>query len=228
MKMYDLCAGERPREKMLEYGPRALSNGELLAIIIRSGTRTENALQLSQRILAENGGKLGKLLGTGTGELSRIPGIGPCKAASLHAALELGRRFMAEESGIGKKAIVSARMAYDLLFPLLKGAVYEECWGLFLNAHNNLLEREQLTRGGSLSTTLDPGQIIRTALASGAKAIILAHNHPTGDPHPSNEDLRGTELLSKACEAVGIKLLDHIVVCDESFYSMADERMYLK
>lgn len=226
MKIKELCEAERPRERMLSAGPSALGNSELLAILLRTGTRSDSAVELAQKLLSKCNGRLSELFNMSSDAVRRLSGIGPCKAATIQAALELGRRFLQEESVITKKSITSPRMVYDMMIPVLKGTMYEQCWALFLNAHNYVVSRQMLTKGGSSSTVLDVGQVIRSALEKGVSGLILVHNHPSGNPVPSEADIKQTEALHKACEAVQIALLDHVIVSDGSYFSCADERMY--
>lgn len=224
MKIHDLDESERPREKLLERGASSLSNGELLAVLLRGGTREQSALELSRTLLSGAGGSLSVLFNTSAQKLLRVPGVGPCKAAGILAAFELGRRFLQEESGPSGRPLVSARMVYDLMIPILKGLDHEECWVIFLNARNCEIGRLRVTSGGSSSTTLDPGQIARAALERGAAGIFLIHNHPTGDPVPSSADVRQTDILQAALRAVGISLVDHVVIADRAFFSFEEGR----
>lgn len=226
MKIKEICEAERPRERMLSAGPSALGNSELLAILLRTGTRGDSAVELAQKLLSKCEGRLSSLFNMSADTIRRMPGIGPCKAATIQAALELGRRFLQEESAFSKKSVTSPRMVYDLMIPLLKGAMFEQCWALFLNAHNYVVSRQMLTKGGSSSTVMDVGQVIRSAMEKGVSGLILVHNHPSGSPVPSKADLKQTEALHKACKAVQISLLDHVIISDGSYFSCADDRMY--
>lgn len=226
MKIKDLSADERPREKMLARGAGSLSDGELLAVLLRSGNRDESALDLARRLLSLSGGRLGTLFNLSQDKLCSLPGIGPCKAGSILAAFELGRRFLQEESSVVKTPLLTARQIYDRMIPQLKGLPHEECWILFLNEHNYLLDRIRVSSGGGSSTVIDIRQIIRIALDKGAASLILVHNHPTGNPTPSQADIRNTDDLRRGVGAVGLVLLDHVVVSDDSFFSFADDRMY--
>ena len=214
MKIKDLCESERPREKMMRFGPASLSDGELIAVLLRSGSRTDSALDLSQRLLAMS-------------RMSSIPGIGSVKVASVLAAFELGKRFLAEGSCIQKKPVVTSRMVYDIMIPSLKGLKHEECWVLLLNDSNYLLSKVRVTSGGGRSTVIDVRQVVRLALDRSASGIILVHNHPSGNPHPSEADITQTDSLHKASGACGLELLDHVVVCDDSFFSFSDDKMYI-
>lgn len=226
MKIKDLCESERPREKMMRFGVASLSDGELIAVLLRSGNRTDSAIDLAQRLLAMSEGRLTGLFNLPSSKMYSIPGIGAVKVASVLAAFELGKRFMAEGSGIRKKPIVSARMVFDIMLPVLKGLKHEECWVLFLNDSSYLLSKSRVTSGGGRSTVIDVRQVVRLALDRSASGIILVHNHPSGNPHPSNADITQTDALHKASGACGLDLLDHVVVCDDSFFSFSEDRMY--
>ncbi len=225
MKIKDLCASERPREKMLATGAGSLGNAELLAILIRNGSKGTSALELGNQILKLCDGKLCSLFKIPLERLCTIPGIGRDKAATLMAALELGRRFISEESNIDKRPIATARMVYELMRPKLKALSHEECWILLLNDSNYLIKSVRLSSGGGNSTIIDTRQIIREAINSNAGGIILIHNHPSHNPHPSRADIKQTEALHTAMKACGLQLLDHVIICDDCFFSFADEGM---
>lgn len=227
MKIKDLCESERPREKMMRFGPASLSDGELIAVLLRSGSRTDSALDLSQRLLAMSGGHLTELFNMPYSRMSSIHGIGSVKVASVLAAFELGKRFLAEGSCIQKKPVVTSRMVYDIMIPSLKGLKHEECWVLLLNDSNYLLSKVRVTSGGGRSTVIDVRQVVRLALDRSASGIILVHNHPSGNPHPSEADITQTDSLHKASGTCGLELLDHVVVCDDSFFSFSDDKMYI-
>lgn len=226
MKIKDLCASERPREKMLSQGVSSLSNGELLAVLLRNGTRESSALELAQQLLSSCEGSLCTLFNMSDESMCRIPGIGSGKVCSIMAAFELGKRFLLEESGIVKKPIVSARMVYDMMAPRLKGLKHEECWALFLNDSNYVTGSYRLTSGGGRSTVIDIRQILKKALDKMASGLILLHNHPSGNPTPSKADIEQTDILHKACRSCGIDLTDHIIICDDCFFSFTDEEVF--
>ena len=226
--MKDICENERPREKMMSLGPEGLSNGELLAIILRNGTREESALDLSRKMLELSEGKLIGLFNMPAERLKSISGIGPCKAAGILAAFELGKRFLEESSEIQEKPIVSARMVYTAMIPRLKGVRHEQVWALFLNSFNYLLSAEQIGIGNSGATVLDVPRVLRMALDKCAENVILVHNHPTGNPRPSKADLEMTESLRTALNAIGLSLLDHVIISDRRFFSFSEDRMYEK
>ena len=219
---------ERPREKMIAKGPGALSNGELLAVILRSGSREENAADLARRLLSQCGGMLTGLFSMPAEKMAGIKGMGPCKIASVQAALELGRRFYEEGSSLDHRPVTTAGMIYDILRPSFKGLLHEECWAVYLNNSNYVLEKRRITTGSSDQTTIDVRGIVRAALDKGASSVILAHNHPSGNPRPSRADIEFTERLHDAVEAFNIKLLDHVVVCDDCYYSFSDDGMHYR
>ena len=225
MKIKDLCASERPREKMLSQGVESLSNGELLAVLIRNGHGSSSALDLASMLLNSFDGKLTPLFNASADTLCALKGLGPGKACCILAAAELGKRFISERAQEGM-ALVSARMVYDLLIPRLKGLKHEECWVLLLDEGQRLIHKQMLRLGGSRATVIDIRLLMSLALEKKASGLLLAHNHPSGNPEPSTADVKQTEALHNAASACGIMLLDHVIICDNSFYSFADERKY--
>lgn len=225
MKIKDLCESERPREKLLAGGAGGLSNGELLAVLLRSGNRDSSAIDLAQQLLNAADGSLGNLFNMDSGRMCALPGIGEGKAATVLAALELGRRFMHEEAAARKTPIVTARRVFELMLPRMKGLRHEECWVLLLNDSCYLLKSLKLSSGGGRSTVIDARQVLRTALDHCASGIILVHNHPSGNPRPSEADKKQTAMLHKAAKACGLQLMDHVVVSDDCFFSFAEERV---
>ena len=226
MGIKDLRADERPREKMLARGAGSLSDGELLAVLLHSGGRDCSVLDLARQLLDLADGRLCALFHLPQERMLALPGIGPGKAASVLAAFELGRRFLQEQSSVVKRPILTARQVHEQMLPRLKGLQHEECWVLFLNDHQYLVGQERVSSGGSNSTTFDIRQIIRMALDKNAAALILVHNHPSGNPTPGPADIRRTEELRQGVSAVGLRLLDHVVVADDCCFSFSDDRMY--
>ena len=223
MKIIELCEAERPREKMLSKGAEALGTSELLAIIIRNGTRTESALELAQRLLSSAKGSLTALSGMSPAALSRFKGIGSCKAAQIAAALELGRRFMHEKPEGPRRQLCSARSVYDEMIPFLKGLDHEETWIILVNSQNITIDIKRINTGGQDSTIIDIRQILAETLEQKASGVFLVHNHPSGSPVPSSADMIETEKLQNGLTAIGIRLVDHVIITDNSFYSFADE-----
>ena len=226
MTIKELRADERPREKMLARGAGSLSDGELLAVLLRSGNREASALDLARHLLDLSDGRLSVLFNLPAERMLALPGIGPGKVTSVLAAFELGRRFLQEESSVIKSPVLTARRVHELMLPQLKGLQHEECWILFLNDHQYLVGKARVTSGGGNSTTIDIRQIIRMALDKAASALILVHTHPSGTPTPGPADVRQTEALRKGVAAVGLTLLDHVVVADDCCFSFSDDRMY--
>ena len=224
--MKDICATERPREKMLVKGAAALSEAELLAVLLRSGTREIGVVDLANRLLVLAEGSLVKLFSMGYVDMKSVSGIGPEKACSVMAACELGRRFLEEEAMVSKTPLTTARRVYELMIPSMKGMTHEEFWVLFLNKNNRLLAKECLSSGGMDTTVIDNRMVMQACLQRGATSILLVHNHPSGDPKPSHDDIKRTEALRKACSAFGVGLLDHVIVSDDCFWSFADDRLY--
>lgn len=215
---------DRPREKMLIKGKTALSDSELIAILIGSGSRSESAVELSKKILASVSNKLGELAKLSATQLTRFNGIGTAKAASIVAAMEIGRRYRSEAALIRDK-IQSSSSVFDLLQPLLGHLPHEEFWGVFLNNSNKVLVTQQLSKGGITGTLVDVRLSMKTAIETGAVAIILAHNHPSGSLVPSAADIEITKKFKSAAESLDIKILDHLIVTEKAYFSFADENL---
>lgn len=225
MKLSDWGPDERPREKMLARGPEALSNAELLAILLRTGTGGRNVVELARVLLLTAGGRLTALADLSADRMETLSGIGKAKALTVRAAIELGRRFSLESAALGGDTISTPRDICAHFLPLLKGKTREECWVAMLNKARRLIHRECFSLGGTDQTVIDNKLILGRALEKKAQAVILVHNHPTGVPRPSGADIRLTASLKKALSAVGIQLLDHVIISDGAFYSFADEQM---
>lgn len=225
MKIKELGMDDRPREKMAEKGLGALSNAELIATMVRTGSRKDNAVDISRMLLRSAGDSLVTLSGMSVKQMCRTAGIGPGKAASVVAAFELGRRCAVESSTIDKVSITDPAMIYRHMLHLMKGLAHEECWVIYLNRANYILGKERLSSGGTSSTVIDVKMIIKNALEMLASGIILVHNHPSGNPQPGSCDIKQTGILKKAAETFDISLLDHIIIADDRFYSFAEERV---
>lgn len=225
MKMKDWVPDERPREKLRLRGAKALSNAELLAILIGSGVGGKNVVEVAQELMVDAGGRLTLLRAMPLERLSERKGIGEARAVSIAAALELGRRCFEEAALLDKRSVTSPELVYQLMLPQLKGLDHEECWALFLNRAHFVLGRHRITSGSLESTLIDTKGILRRAIEKQCSYVILVHNHPAGSPVPSEADIRQTELLRKALAAVEISLLDHVVIADDSFYSFSEERI---
>lgn len=215
---------DRPREKLLHKGKSALSDAELLAILIGSGNREESAVALCKRILSDKDHKLKFLSKMGISELQEYKGIGEAKAISIIAALELGKRHGNSELPIFPK-ITSSQDAYMVLKSIIGDLEHEEFWALFLDNSNKVINKHQVSKGGITSTVVDIRLIFKKAITSGAVSIILAHNHPSGTLKPSRQDIKLTDKFKSASEIMDIKLLDHLIVTDKSYFSFADEQL---
>lgn len=215
---------DRPREKLMMKGALALSDSELLAILIGSGTRDKSAVQVCKDILGKAENDLNKLARFGVNDLTKTKGIGPAKAITIVAAMELGRRRKDSEVKEIKK-ITSSRDAYQMFYPFLSDLNHEETWALLLNRSNQVMSKMLVSKGGISSTIVDIRLILREALNVYASAIILGHNHPTNNLMPSEQDLRITAKLKDAAKLMDINLLDHLILCGDKYYSFADENV---
>ena len=214
---------DRPREKLLQKGVSALSDSELLAILIGSGNDKESAVELSKRILLSVDNSLNKLSKLGVGDLMKdFRGIGEAKSVSIIAALEIGRRRKSTEKEETVK-ITSSKEAYNELSPMISDLNHEEIWALLLNRSNQVIKKMQVSRGGISATVIDVRLILREALNVYASSIVLGHNHPSGNCNPSPGDKAITQKLKEAARLMDISLLDHIIVGNEGYFSFGDE-----
>lgn len=209
---------DRPRERLERLGAESLSNAELLAILIGTGNAEQDAVQLMQRILSDCHNNLNSLGKMTLAELQAYKGIGPAKAISILAACELGKR-RAREKAEERRNLNSATAIYDYMHTKLQDADVEEAWILLMNQACKLIEAKRISHGGITETAVDVRIIIKEALLKNATVLALCHNHPSNNARPSREDDRLTERVSKACELMRIHFLDHIIVCDGSYYS---------
>lgn len=214
--------GDRPREKLLQKGREFLSNAELLAILIGSGSRNESAVELCQKILGKAGNNLNELGRFSVKDLMENKGIGEAKALTIVAALELGRRRRAEEA-LEKKKISSSSSVFELMQPVVGELPHEEFHIIYLNNSNKVIDRYPLSKGGITGTLVDIRLAFKQALQLGATATILVHNHPSGNLNPSAADKQLTQKFKTAGESLDIKVLDHIIITEKSYYSFADE-----
>ena len=226
MKIKDLCEMERPREKLIERGAAALTDAELLAILIGSGTRKENVLEIANRMLSEMGGSLSSLSSMSREEMMRSKGIGRGNYSRIAAALELGKRAWINVPKSDKIILRGAKNVWELLSGNLRGLDHEQLWVIYLNRSNRVLGIEMASKGGSSSTVVDPKLIVREALDKKACGLILAHNHPSGNPRPGERDIVETDNIRRAARTFDIALLDHVIVCDESYFSFAEDREF--
>ena len=215
---------DRPREKLRDKGSRVLSDAELLAILIGSGTVQESAVELSKRILSSVGHNLQNLGKLSIAQLLNFKGIGEAKAIKIKAAMELSR-LRRESNPTQLDKINTSLSAFEIMQPLLGHLSHEEFWVLYLNRSNKIVAKTQLSKGGMTSTIVDVRIILKQALEHSATAILLAHNHPSGMLKPSVSDKQLTQKLKLASESLDIKVLDHIIVTEKSYFSFADESL---
>ncbi|MHA7865285.1 RadC family protein [Flagellimonas marinaquae] len=213
---------DRPREKLVQKGSFVLSDAELIAILIGSGSREESAVELSKRILTSVDNNLNELGKLSVNQLMRFKGIGEAKAVSIAAALEVGRRRRLEDTSKIVK-IQSSHDVFELLYPLIGELPHEEFWIVYLNNSNKVIHKSQLSKGGITGTLVDVRLVLKQALELGAVGIILAHNHPSGTLKPSAADKQITQKLKTASEALDIQVLDHLILAQNEYLSFADK-----
>ena len=215
---------DQPREKLRDKGKAALSDAELVAILIGSGSRNESAVDLCKRVLASVDNNLNKLGKLTIKQLMEFKGIGEAKAITIAAAMELGRRRRGEEA-LEKKKITSSISVFELMQPIIGELPHEEFWIIYLNNSNKVLKKQQLSKGGITGTLVDVRLVLKMALELGATGIILTHNHPSGTLKPSMADQKITQKLKQGGTSLDIKVLDHLIITDRAYFSFADENM---
>lgn len=213
---------DRPREKLMLKGKASLSDAELIAIIIGSGTSSLSAVEVAKQILNEVGNDLNMLAKLSVKELMKFKGIGEAKAINIISALELGRRKRDMEITV-KLKITCSEDAYKIMRPLLSDLLHEEFWVLLLSRNNTVLKKQQISSGGVSGTVADPKLIFKYALEELASGIILVHNHPSGNTKPSQADMSLTQKMKTAGMALEIAVLDHVIFTDTGYFSFADE-----
>lgn len=213
---------DRPREKLLNKGRAALSDAELVAILIGSGSREESAVELCKRILSSVDNNLSELGKLSIPQLMAFKGIGEAKAISIAAALELGRRRRGEEA-LERQKITSSKSVFEVMQPIVGELKHEEFWILYLNNSNKIIQKFQLSKGGITGTLVDVRLVLGKALELNATGLILIHNHPSGTLKPSEADKQITKKLKTAAESMDIKVLDHVIVTEKAYFSFADE-----
>ncbi len=223
LRIKELAEEDRPREKMRLKGAAALSDAELIAILIGSGSSTETAVQLSQRILGTVDNSLGRLARLTVDELMAFRGIGEAKAITIAAAMELGRRKGLTNDDADRDTIRSSAEAFRLFHPHLCDLPHEELWAAFTNRSAKVIARTMISRGGTDHTSADVLIVLKAAINNLCAGIVLCHNHPSGDPRPSRQDDALTDRIARAATLLGIQLIDHIILCDKRYYSYADE-----
>lgn len=213
---------DRPREKFLLKGKAALSDSELLAILVGSGSRNESAVQLCQRILASTNNNLNQLAKLSLSKLMQFKGIGEAKAITIAAALEIGRRRREEDAEEWVK-ITSSKAVFELMQPIIGDLPHEEFWVLYLNNSNKVIYKTQISKGGITGTVVDKRLVFKIALEQHAISIILSHNHPSGKLEASEADKQITKKIKEAGLCLDILVLDHLIITEKSYFSFADQ-----
>lgn len=221
MKITEWAVEDRPRERLWIKGPSSLSDAELIAILIRSGTRNKSAVELARELLALAGNSLPELGKLSVTSIRKLKGIGNAKAVIVAAALELGRRRKMAEAAENPQ-IRSSSDVYNIFNPLMEDLSYEEFWILFLNRANKVISRMKLSQGGISGTVTDVRLVMKRAIEVLASGLVICHNHPSGNNNPSDSDIRITQKIKEAGALMDIHLLDHLIISGKDYYSFAD------
>jgi len=222
LKISELATQDRPREKLINKGRGALTNAELLGILIGSGVQQMSAVDLAQHILKAYDNDLHTLAQLSVEDLKGFKGIGDAKAVTIVSAMELASRLIAHEK-LEKKAIDTSEKAYNIMKQELTGKLVEEFWVLLLNQANKLVKKYQVSKGGLSKTVVDVRMIFKAAFANQATGIILVHNHPSGNLKPSQADIMLTQKLARGSALLSLRILDHVIFTDRNYFSFADE-----
>lgn len=217
-----LAEDDRPREKFSGLGRHSLSDAELIAIILGSGNRNETAVQLARRILSSCNNNINELAKMSLADLKKFKGVGEVKAINISAAFELGRRRKDSEA-VKKPKITSSNVAYELLQKRLSDLPHEEFWVLLLDRANQVTKEECLSKGGISGTVVDVRLICKMAVESSSSGVVIAHNHPSGQIIPSDQDKSITKKLKEALKLFEISLLDHVIIGDQKYFSFSDD-----
>lgn len=215
---------DRPREKLLHKGKNILSNAELLAILIGSGSKNENAVELCRKILSFTQNNLSKLSQLSVQQLQQFKGIGQAKAISIIAALELGKRKQLEATQ-SLSSISSSKDVFNIMAPFLTDLPHEEFWVIYLNNANKVVYKSQISKGGLTQTSVDSRIIFKQALEHHSTAIVLCHNHPSGKLQPSQTDINITQKIKTIGKHLTISVLDHLIITQKNYYSFADNNL---
>ncbi len=222
LRMLDIPENERPKEKLLRYGAESLSNPELLAIVLRTGTKGENVLNLSQKIITELNG-LNGILNASVKEMTKIKGVKESKASQILAIAELFRRFNTYKSFNEFKRITSPREVANMLYGEMGTSNQEVLKLIILNTKNEVIKIKDVFKGSLNSSLVHPREIFNEAIRSSAASIIICHNHPSGDPTPSSEDIKVTTRINQSGDIIGIKLIDHIIIGRNNYVSLKEK-----
>ena len=223
MKIKDLPDSSKPRERFLKFGAEALSDAELFAIILRTGSKGDNVIEMSNRLISKFG--LTNLFDSSLKELQEVNGIGPNKAMQILSIAELSKRYENEKSGVNKiNKITCAEDVFKLFHRRLRDKKQEHFFILMLNSQNNIIAEQEISKGVLDAAIIDPRAIFKPAIKNSAGKIILVHNHPSGNPEPSQEDLDITEKIIKSGEEISIKVLDHVLIAKDSYWSWKENK----
>jgi DNA repair protein RadC len=226
LKIQDLAEGDRPREKLIQKGPHALSDAELIAILVGSGTQKLSAVGLAQAILQHHHNDLNELAKRSVKELQRFKGIGQAKAVTIVSAMELSRRR--RENGKRQRTkIETAETIYELMHSVLADKSTEEFWIVLLTRTNHFITKQLVSRGGTAQLAVDPKVIFKTALDYHAASIVLVHNHPSNNLKPSQADIELTERLWKCGRLIDIPVVDHLIYTEDDYFSFADAHLVI-
>lgn len=222
LSVKDWDVSDRPREKLLTYGASTLSDAELLAILLGSGTKEQSAVDLARTLIQSSDHNLANLFKKNIQDYTDIKGIGPARAALLLAAFELGRR---QTSAIATKTerIRASEDIFKIMGPLLQDLDHEQMWLLLLNHSQGICHKEMISSGSDKATILDFKRLIRIISRHRSNTVVLVHNHPGGTPHPSPQDIELTARIQTVLSAMGAALVDHLIICDKVYYSFNDE-----
>ena len=215
VRLRDMALDERPQERLEQYGSATLKNAELLAMLLRSGSQSMDVIAVANRLMSE-AGSLAALISWSKEDYMRLPGIGNVKALQLITVMEIARRVLAQRGDV-ELSFDGPEKVYDYLRPYVMGLEVEKFWTLCLNRKNRLIKCVEVTSGTATSSLVHPREVYREAIRTGSSAIIVAHNHPSGDPSPSSADIRVTRQLREAAEVVGIALLDHVIIGEPAY-----------
>ncbi|WP_295841959.1 DNA repair protein RadC [uncultured Apibacter sp.] len=224
MNIKSLAEEERPREKLLLKGKQSLSDAELLAIILGSGSKQESSIILAQRILSSVNNNWNELAKLSIRDLCKFNGVGKVKAIEIVTSLEIGRRKSLQQA-LKKETISSAKDAFNILQPIIGDLLIEEFWVIYLSRSNKIVSKEKISQGGITGTMVDNRIIFKHALELNAVSLIISHNHPSGNIQPSNSDIQITQEIKKAGSLLNITLMDHLIVTQTSYFSFADENL---
>lgn len=221
LKITEWAVEDRPRERLWQKGPSSLSDAELIAILIGSGTRNKSAVDLAHELLALADNSLPELGKLSVSGIKKLKGIGEAKAVTIAAALELGRRRKMAEAADNPQ-IRSSADVFNIFSPLMEDLPHEEFWILFLNRANKVQGRMKISQGGVSGTVTDVRIVMKKAIESLASGLVICHNHPSGNNSPSDADIRITQKIKEAGALMDIQLLDHLIICGKNYYSFAD------